>query len=60
MEEHPEYDGLIFFTDGYAAAPEIHKRGLTHIILWFINCGGAYNVHQDDLRKIGRVCYLNR
>lgn len=60
MEEHPEYDGLIFFTDGYSETPLIGKIGMRQKILWFLNDLQAYNHNKDSLRKLGRVCYLNR
>lgn len=60
MEEHSEYDGLIFFTDGYADVPELHKRSVRHKILWFLCGEEEYKDNNEDLRKLGRVCYLHQ
>ena len=56
LEEHNEYDGLIFFTDGYAPPPEIHKKGLERRILWLLRGKKEYDDGKDWLAKLGRVC----
>ena len=39
-EEHPEYQGMIIFTDGYAPVPELHMRKQ---ILWILSGKQEYD-----------------
>lgn len=55
--EHPEYDGLIIFTDGYAATPDVSALMRTKI-LWVIDNDRSYKRCYDSLRQTGRVCLM--
>ena len=58
---HPEYDGLIFFTDG-CANPPVYNTKRSIDVLWVL-CGKyAYMQNSDWIRKIkrNRVTYIPR
>ena len=57
MAEHPEYDGLIIFTDGYAIAPEIPAR-LRGRLLWILRSKKEYEDHRSWMSRSGRVCFI--
>lgn len=51
--KHPEYDGLIYFTDGYAPPPVFNtKRPID--VLWVICCRKCYAENAIWIRKIKR------
>ena len=51
--EHPEYDGLIYFTDGYAPPPKFNtKRPID--VLWVICSRQCYAENAAWIRKIKR------
>ena len=56
---HPEYDGLIYFTDGYAPPPKFNtKRPID--VLWVL-CGKSnYDEHAKWIKKLKRnhVAYI--
>lgn len=56
---HPEYDGLIYFTDGYAPPPKFNtKRPID--VLWVL-CGKSnYDEHAKWIKKLkrNRVTYI--
>ena len=54
---HPEYDGLIIITDGYAPTPVVPAH-LAARLLWVIDNEASYKSHYEDLRKTGRVCLM--
>ena len=56
--EHPEYDGLIIITDGYAPNPDTER--LRTKLLWVIDNESSYKNRYENLRKTGRVCLLER
>ena len=56
--EHPEYDGLIIITDGYAPCPDTER--LRTKLLWVIDNESGYKSIYENLRKTGRVCLLER
>ena len=56
--EHPEYDGLIIITDGYAPCPDTER--LRTKLLWVIDNESSYKNRYENLRKTGRVCLLER
>ena len=57
MAEHPEYDGLIIFTDGYASKPEVSAK-LKGRILWFLRSEKEYKDHRKWMKESGRVCFI--
>ena len=57
MAEHPEYDGLIIFTDGYASVPEIPAR-LRGRLLWILRSKKEYEDHRSWMSRSGRVCFI--
>lgn len=59
MEDHKEYDGLIFFTDGAGPVPEIHKRTIIPRILWFLKGEEEYNRNTEWMKSMGRVCFFS-
>lgn len=59
--EHPEYDGLIYFTDGYASPPVFNtKRPID--VLWVICSRQCYMANSAWIRKIkrNRVTFIPR
>ena len=56
--EHPEYDGLIIITDGYAPCPNTEQ--LRTKLLWVIDDESSYKNIHENLRKTGRVCLMER
>ena len=57
VKEHPNYDGLIIITDGYAPTPEVPPF-LRAKLLWVIDNEPSYKRHYESLRKTGRVCLM--
>lgn len=58
VADHPEYDGLIIFTDGYAPEPRVQKRDRVRKV-WVCDSEESYNRHHAWMRKTGRTCFLN-
>ena len=57
VKEHPNYDGLIIITDGYAVTPEVPPH-LSTKLLWVIDNENSYKQNYSSLRKTGRVCLM--
>ena len=57
MADHPEYDGLIIFTDGYAPKPEVSAK-LKGRILWILRSEKEYKDHRNWMKESGRVCFI--
>ena len=57
LADHPEYDGLIIITDGYAPTPVVPDH-LAARLLWVIDNELSYKSHYEALRKTGRVCLM--
>ena len=57
VKEHPNYDGLIIITDGYAETPEVPPHMSTKL-LWVIDNEQSYKQNYSSLRKTGRVCLM--
>ena len=57
LVEHPEYDGMIIITDGYAPVPEIPPLCKAKL-LWIIDNEASFRQHEKALRKTGRVCLM--
>lgn len=56
---HPEYDGLIYFTDGYAPPPKFNtKRPID--VLWVLCGKSAYDANRKWIRELkrNRVTYI--
>ena len=57
VKEHPDYDGLIIITDGYALTPDVPPH-LKAKLLWVIDNESSFRIHYESLRKTGRVCLM--
>ena len=59
--EHPEYDGLIYFTDGYAPPP-VYKTKRTIDVLWVLCGKSAYEDNCGWIKKLkrNRVTFIPR
>lgn len=55
--KHPEYDGLIIFTDGGAPEPKAPK-GMRCKVVWVLNDKGNYESSKSWMRKTGRSCTM--
>ncbi|WP_074208055.1 VWA-like domain-containing protein [Fibrobacter sp. UWB11] len=56
---HPEYDGLIYFTDGFAPVPKFNtKRPID--VLWVLCGKSAYDQNAERIKKLkrNRVTYI--
>jgi predicted metal-dependent peptidase len=51
------YDGLIVFTDGFAAVPRVPAR-VVRKLLWICSCKENYLVNHEWMDKLGRCCYI--
>ena len=52
-----KYDGLIFFTDGYAPIPEMKPRSIRKT-LWICSHEGNYDHHKEWMNKHGKCCWI--
>ncbi|MDR1147417.1 MAG: VWA-like domain-containing protein [Spirochaetaceae bacterium] len=52
------YDGLIVFTDGFAAVPSVPPRAARKL-LWICNRKENYLSNHEWMEKLGRCCYIN-
>ena len=57
VKEHPNYDGLIIITDGFAPIPDVPPFLRTKL-LWVIDNEPSYKQNYESLRKTGRVCLM--
>ena len=57
VKEHPNYDGLIIITDGFAPIPDVPPF-LRAKLLWVIDNEPSYKQNYESLRKTGRVCLM--
>ena len=57
VKEHPNYDGLIIITDGYAPTPEVPPFFRAKL-LWVIDNELSYKQNYESLRKTGRICLM--
>ncbi|MDR0663554.1 MAG: VWA-like domain-containing protein [Spirochaetaceae bacterium] len=51
------YDGLIIFTDGFAAVPTVPPRAARKL-LWICNGKENYFSNHEWMEKLGRCCYI--
>ena len=56
-KNHPEYDGVIIFTDGYANHPQ-KKPGTKARFVYVLRSEAEYNTHHDWMNKTGKSCFL--
>ena len=56
-KNHPEYDGVIIFTDGYAIHPQ-KKPGTKAKFVWVLRSEAEYNTHHDWMNKTVKSCFL--
>lgn len=56
-KNHPEYDGVIIFTDGYADHPK-KKPGTKAKFVWVLTSEAEYNEHKDWMKQTGKSCFL--
>lgn len=55
-KDHPEYDRVIIFTDGYANHPK-KKPGKAKFV-WVLTSEAEYNEHKDWMKQTGKSCFL--
>lgn len=56
-KDHPEYDGVIILTDGYANHPQ-KKSGTKAKFVWVLSSEAEYNEHKDWMNESGKSCFL--
>ena len=57
VAKHPEYDGALIYTDGYAPQPTIPAT--MHMPLcWVLRSEKELKAHEDWMRQSGRVCVI--
>lgn len=56
-KDHPEYDGVIILTDGYADHPQ-KKPGTKAKFVWVLPSEAEYNEHKDWMKQTGKSCFL--
>lgn len=57
LAKHNTYDGLIFFTDGYARVPRVDFKSRAKI-LWVTETEEEYNTHKEWMKRLGRACFI--
>ena len=57
VAEHPEYDGAIIYTDGYAPPPTIPST-LRTPLCWILRSEQELHRHEAWMRRSGRVCVI--
>lgn len=57
LDQHPDYDGLIIFTDGIAPPPRPPKARRTRL-LWIFNNERSYRAAAASLRHLGTAVFL--
>ena len=57
VAKHPEYDGALIYTDGYAPSPTIPAAMRTRLC-WVLRSEKELKAHEDWMRKTGRVCVI--
>ena len=56
-KDHPEYDGVIILTDGYANQPQ-KKSGTKAKFVWVLPSEAEYNEHKDWMKQTGKSRFL--
>jgi predicted metal-dependent peptidase len=57
VAKHPEYDGALIYTDGYAAQPTIPVNMRTPLC-WLFRSESELKKHEHWMRQSGRVCVI--
>ena len=57
VARHPEYDGAIIYTDGYAAQPTIPATMHTPLC-WVLRSEAELKEHEKWMRESGKVCVI--
>ena len=57
VAKHPEYDGALIYTDGYAPQPSIPANMHTPLC-WVLRSDEELNKHEQWMRQSGRVCVI--
>lgn len=57
LKTHPDYDGCIIFTDGYAPEPSMDYPLKTKV-LWVCRSEKEYQEHVQWMRKTGKACWI--
>ena len=57
VAKHPEYDGALIYTDGYAAQPTIPVNMRTPLC-WVLRSENELKKHEHWMRQSGRVCVI--
>jgi predicted metal-dependent peptidase len=59
VARHPEYDGALIYTDGYAAKPKI-PAGMRTPLCWVLRSEKELKKHEEWMRQSGRVCVIEK
>ena len=57
VASHPEYDGALIYTDGYAAKPTIPATMHTPLC-WVLRSERELKEHEEWMRQSGRLCVI--
>ena len=57
VANHPNYDGAIIYTDGYAMQPTI-PPSMRVPLCWILRSEEELKQHEDWMRQSGRVCVI--
>ena len=57
VAKHPEYDGALIYTDGYASKPRI-PVGMCTPLCWVLRSEQELKEHEQWMRESGRVCVI--
>ena len=57
VAKHPEYDGALIYTDGYADKPKVPATMRTPLC-WVLRSERELNLHESWMRDSGRVCLI--
>lgn len=57
LAKHPEYDGAIIYTDGYAPPPNVPPTLRTQLC-WVLRSEEELKIHGEWMRKSGKVCAI--
>ncbi|MCC9601071.1 VWA-like domain-containing protein [Stieleria sp. JC731] len=58
IDQHPNYDGLIIFTDGYAPVPQKPQNARTKV-LWLFRDEHTYQKMNAALKGFGKSAYIH-